>query len=43
MKNVCAFTHTHIYKEKKEGYTTESRMAIVAFGLKKRGIEKKRE
>jgi hypothetical protein len=42
MKNVCVFTRIQ-RKKKKEGYTTESRMAAVVLGLKKAGGERGRE
>jgi hypothetical protein len=35
-------SHAHKEEKKKEGYTTESRMAVVAFGIKKNEKEKKR-
>jgi hypothetical protein len=35
-------SHAHKEEKKKEGYTTESRMAVVAFGIKKKRERKEK-
>jgi hypothetical protein len=39
----CVCVHTHTKKKKKEGYTPESRMAVVVLGLKKARGEREEE